>query len=123
VYGSSTADKLAPFSAAAKDPVREAHARDFIQKPVQPKILDEEFQDYKKLLDDTATDPTPVTLPDLSSLTSTPIASRLKRSRTLPSEGAGEFEDTRASGSGAHSAANASGSVDPTLPLPQGFTG
>ena len=67
VYGSSAATKLAPFAAAAKYPVSEAHARDFIQKPVRPKIMDEEFQDYQKLLDDMATDPTPVTLPDLPS--------------------------------------------------------
>ena len=43
VYGSYAAAKLAPFAAAAKDRVREAHARDFIQMPVQSKILDEEF--------------------------------------------------------------------------------
>ncbi len=64
VYGSSTAAKLAPFATAAKDPTREAHARDFIQKPVQSKILDEEFPGYHRLLDDMATDPTPVTLPE-----------------------------------------------------------
>jgi hypothetical protein len=78
----------------AKDPVREAHARDFIQKPIQPKIVDEEFPDCHKLLDDMATDPTPVTLPDLPSLAATPSASRLKRSLTLPTEDEGEFEDT-----------------------------
>jgi len=45
VYGSSAAAKAAPFITAAKDSVREAYARDFIQKPVQPKILEEEFPD------------------------------------------------------------------------------
>jgi hypothetical protein len=34
VYGSSVAAKLAPFAAAAKEPVREAHARDFRQHPI-----------------------------------------------------------------------------------------
>ena len=58
VYGSYVAAKTAPFAVAAKESVREAHARDFIQKPVQPKILDEEFSDYRKLLDDMATYPT-----------------------------------------------------------------
>ena len=67
---------------------------DFIQKPAQPKIVDKEFQDYQKLLDNIATDPTPVTLPDLPSLATTPTASGLKRSRTLPLKGAEEFEDT-----------------------------
>ena len=38
-------------------------------------VLDEEFQDYQKILDDMATDPTPVTLPDLPSLGATPNAS------------------------------------------------
>ena len=32
VYGSSAVAKLAPFAAADKDPIREAHARDFMQK-------------------------------------------------------------------------------------------
>ena len=123
VYGSSAAAKLAPFAAAAKDPVREAHARDFMQKPTQPEIVDEEFPDYQKLLDDMATDPTPVTLRELPSLATTPTSSRLKRSRTLPTEGEGEFEDTGASGSGTHPAADASGSADPTLPPPQGLAG
>jgi len=47
VYGRSAAAKLAPFAAAAKDPVREAHARAFIQNPIQSKFLDEEFPDYQ----------------------------------------------------------------------------
>ena len=65
-----------------------------MQKPIQPKILDEEFSDYQKLLDDMATDPTPVTLPELPSLAATPTASGLKRAWTLPTEGEGEFENT-----------------------------
>ncbi len=61
---------------------------------IQPKIMDEEFPDYQKLCDHMATDPTPVTLHDLPSLAATPTDSGLKRSRTLPTEGEGEFEDT-----------------------------
>ena len=123
VYESSAAAKLAPFAASAKDSVREAHARDFIQKSIQPKILDEEFPDYLKLLDDMATDPTPVTLPDLPLLATSPTASRMKRSRTLPANGEGGFEDIRAFGSGTHPGANVSGSADPNLPPPRGPTG
>jgi hypothetical protein len=70
-----------------------------------------------------ATDPTLVTLLDLTSLTFTTTDLGLKRSRTLRSKGEGEFEDTRAFGSGSHPAANASGSADPILPPPQGPTG
>ena len=75
IYGSSNAAKLAPFTAAAKDPTREAHAMDFIQKLVQPKILDEEFPDYQKLLEDMATCPTLVTLQELPSMAIIPTAS------------------------------------------------
>jgi hypothetical protein len=70
-----------------------------------------------------ATDPTLVTLPDLLSLATTPSASGQKRSRALPTEGEGEFENTRAFGSGIHHSANASGSEDSILPPPEGPTG
>jgi hypothetical protein len=46
-----------------------------MQKPIQPKIIYEEFPDYQKLLDDMAKDPSPVTLPELLSLAATPTAS------------------------------------------------
>ena len=59
VYGSPVATKIVPFTMTTKDSVRESHARDFIKNPNQPKILDEEFPDYQKLLDDIATCPTP----------------------------------------------------------------
>ena len=116
VYGSSAAAKTAPFTTSAKDPVRGAHARDFIQKPVQPKILDEEFPNYQKLLDGMATDPILVTLHDLPSLAATPSASRLKRSRALPAEGEGGMEDTGASGSGTHHGPNSPNSAPITWP-------
>jgi len=75
VYGSSATTTLAPWAAAAKDPTRETNARDFMRKPIQSKIMDEEFPDYQKLLDDMATDTTPVTLSELPSLAGTPTAS------------------------------------------------
>ena len=40
IYGDAHAAKTAPYTAAAKDPVRESHARDFLDNPVHPKILD-----------------------------------------------------------------------------------
>jgi hypothetical protein len=85
--------------------------------------LDEEFPDYQKLLDDMATDPTPFTLPGLPTLAATPSASGQKRSRAFPTEDEGEFEYTRASGSGIHHSVNASSSADPILPPPQGPMG
>ena len=115
VYGNSVAAKTAPFAASAKDPVRESHARDYLQKPIQPKILEEEFPDYQKLLDDMAVDPTAVTLTCLPSLAAVPSVSRQKRYRTIPTEGAGEIEDTGACGIGDLKTANASDAPDPTL--------
>jgi hypothetical protein len=56
--------------------------------------MDEEFPDYQKLLGDMATDPTHVTMHDLPSLTATPSASGLQRSRALLAEGEGGMEDT-----------------------------
>jgi len=123
VYGSSASVKAAPFTTTVKDLVREAHARDFIEKPIQSKILVEESPDYHKLLDDIATDPAFVTLRDLLALAFIPFASRQKRSRALPAEGEGEFEGKGAFGSGIHHMANAFGPAGPILPSPQGPTG
>ncbi len=75
VYGSSAAAKTAPFATAAKDLVSESHVRDYIHKPIQPKILDEKFSDYQKLIDDMEVDPTPVTLACLPSMTVAPSSS------------------------------------------------
>jgi hypothetical protein len=94
-----------------------------MQKAIQPKSIDEEFPDYQKLLDDMATDPTPVTLPELPSLAANPTVSGLKRSRTLPTEGGEEFEDTGSSGSGTHPEAKALGSADPLRPPSHGLAG
>jgi hypothetical protein len=80
--------------------------------------MDEEFPDYHKLLDDMATDPTLITLLDPPTLAATPSASGQKRSRVLPTEGEGELEDIRASGSGILHPANASGPADSMLPPP-----
>ena len=75
IYGSSTTAKMAPFGAIAKDPDRKFNARDFIHKPVRLKILDEEFPDNQKLLDDMAVYPTPVTLACIPSLAAVPSSS------------------------------------------------
>jgi len=50
IYGSNSASKTAPLTAAAKDQVRESHAKD-LTSLIRPMILDEEFPDYQKLLD------------------------------------------------------------------------
>ena len=69
IYGASHAAKIAPYTAVAKDPVRESHARDFIANPVHPKILDEEFLEFQTLLDALEDEVPPITLPCLSPLT------------------------------------------------------
>ena len=63
VYGSSAAAKNAAFNAAAKDPVMEAHAMDFMARHVLPQIMSETFAYYETLMADMAEDPTPLTLP------------------------------------------------------------
>ena len=63
VYGNLDTAKNLPFNAAAKDPVREAHAMQYMAKPVRPPILTEVFADYDTLMADMAEDPTPITLP------------------------------------------------------------
>ena len=52
----------------AKDLVREAHAMEFMARPVLPHILSEEFADYYSLMADMAEDPTPLTLPCISEI-------------------------------------------------------
>ena len=39
VYGSSAAAKNAVFNVVAKDPAREAHAMNFMARPVLPQIM------------------------------------------------------------------------------------
>ena len=53
----------AAFNATTKDPVREAHAMDFMARPVLPQILSETFANYEAPMADMAKDPTPLTLP------------------------------------------------------------
>jgi hypothetical protein len=102
VYGETPTTKTAAFTAACKDPVREAQARDLMNKLVHPKILDEEFKYYQTFLDGMEIDPTPIILPCLLLLGPTPSASgQNKRVTTSPKitgeEGTG---DTAAFGSG-----------------------
>jgi hypothetical protein len=68
IYGTSHAAKTTPFTATAKDPERESHARDVIVKPVHPKKLNEEFPEFQKLLDAMEEEVPPITLPCLSQL-------------------------------------------------------
>ncbi len=69
IYGASHASKTALFTSAAKDPVRESHARDFIANPAHPKILDEEFPEFQTLLDAMEDEVPPITLPCLTPFT------------------------------------------------------
>jgi len=72
-----------------------------MSKPVRPKILDEELQDYQTLLDGMGVNPTPITLPYLPLLDLTPsVYGQNKRVRTSPkSTGEEDIGDTSASGS------------------------
>jgi hypothetical protein len=63
IYGQTSTNKTATLAAAAKDQTREAHARELMTKPIRPKILDEEFSENQKLLDDVEVEETPITLP------------------------------------------------------------
>jgi hypothetical protein len=106
IYGTSHAAKTASFTTAAKDSVRESHARDFIANPVHPKILDEEFPEFQKLLDDLEEEVPPITLPCLSPLTPLRPATHLASSgqkRRAEGEHA-DLADTGASSSGTHPA-------------------
>jgi hypothetical protein len=61
VYGSSATAKNSAFNAVAKDSVKEAHAMEYMARPVSPQILSEEFTDSETLLADMAEDPIPTT--------------------------------------------------------------
>ncbi len=65
IYGGTSASKTAALTAAATDQVRESHARELKARPIRPKILDEEFFDFHKLLDVAEVDTTPLILPCL----------------------------------------------------------
>ena len=83
--------------------MREAHARDFIAKPVRPKIMDEEFPEYPTLLDAMEVEVPLITLPCLSPLAPNqtaplPASSELKRRADKEHT---DLEDTGASTSGA----------------------
>ncbi len=96
------AAKTSPFTAAPKDHVRESHARDFISKPVHPKILDEVFPEFQQLLNDMEEEVPPITLLCLSPLVpsqpgSLPSTSGQKRRSALDPA---DLENTGASGSG-----------------------
>ena len=85
VYGSSAVAKNAAFNATAKDPVREAHAMDFMARHVLPQILSETFANYETLMADMEEDPTPLTLPCILEIVpETPRLAAIKRTRGYP---------------------------------------
>jgi hypothetical protein len=86
VYGNSNTAKNAAFNSAAKYSIREAHAVEFMARPVPPQILHEEFTDYETLLSDMAADPIPITLPCIPVIApETPRSAANKRNRRNPS--------------------------------------
>ncbi len=82
IFGSTLPAKTSALTMAAKDPVREAHATEFLHKHVRPKILDEEFPEYQALLVNMVIEMNPITLPGLSSMRAAPTSSRLNNRRT-----------------------------------------
>ena len=59
-YGTTKAAKTRAFTIAAKDQTHEAHARELMGRQIRPRILDDEFPDYQKLLDDAEIEPSPL---------------------------------------------------------------
>ncbi len=51
IDGTTATVKMMALTTAAKDQIRESQASELTGRPARPKILDEEFQDYYKLLD------------------------------------------------------------------------
>jgi hypothetical protein len=85
VYGNSSTAKNAAFNTAAKDSIREAHAVEFMARPISPRILFEEFTDYETLLSDMTADPTPITLPCIPEIApENPRSAANKRNRGNP---------------------------------------
>ena len=57
IYGTTTSAKTMVLTATAKDQARESHARELTGRQTRPKIRDEEFPDYQKLLDNAEVEP------------------------------------------------------------------
>jgi hypothetical protein len=108
IYGAHSA-KLPALSPAAKDPVRESYAREFIKRPTRPMILDAEFPEFQTLLDAMENEVPPITLPCITPLVPvqiqapTPSTSGQKRRADKDTEAEA---DTGASGSGSHPASS-----------------
>jgi hypothetical protein len=103
IYGASRTARSDPLIATAKDPVREAHARDFIANYVHAEILDAEFPEYQALLDSMNDEVPPIVLPCLTPLVpmqtaALPSTSGQKRTNE-------DLADTGASGSGSRAPA------------------
>jgi hypothetical protein len=98
IYSNTSAATTAALIAAAKDHIRDSRARELASRTVRPKIIDEVFPDYQKLLDNVEVEPTPLTLPRLLTLGPVPTSSGQKRAGNgLDPDDTG---DTGASGNG-----------------------
>ncbi len=87
------------LTAATKDQARESHDREITGRPIRSKILDEEFHDYQKLVDNAKVELPPFTLLGLPALRAAPSMSGQKRGiERLHVE---ETEDAGTSGGGA----------------------
>jgi hypothetical protein len=77
-----------PLIAPAKDHARESHVKEITGWQVCPKILDEDFRYYQKLLDSAEVEPPPFTLQNLPTLRAAPCISGQKR-------GGGRLDDDK----------------------------
>ncbi len=62
IYGTTFAYTATALTVAAKYQVRETHANELMARHVYTWVLDEEFPDYRKFLDNAEVEPTPITL-------------------------------------------------------------
>jgi hypothetical protein len=113
IYGATAAAKTAALTTAAKDPIREFHARELMSMQVHLKILEEEFPEYQKLLDNMEVEPTPITLLRLPYFGPAPFDSGQNK-RAGHNER--EMQDTGASGSGKDPTDVTTGIADESLP-------
>jgi len=92
------AAKTMALISSAKDQVRESRAKELTSNEVRPKILDEGFHDYHKLINNAKVEPPLFTLPGLHTPGAAPARSRQKRGGDRLEADA--VEDTGESGSG-----------------------
>jgi hypothetical protein len=98
IYGQTSATKTATLTYAAKDHTREALARELTTRTIRLMIIDEEFSEYHKLLDNTEAEDTPITLPSRPPYGA--ASSRLGQKRRGDDIARDNIVDTGASGNG-----------------------